>query len=216
MSDAEAKAPEATPAAPAAPAAPEGTSAPAAGEKKPMNPWIPVAAVAVLCPLLSFAILQFMVVPKIEHSLKAVTERMESFEAEQSDDVHVKPKAAAKPAEQKPKEEKKADSHGGGAVASGTTYEFKDIISNLAGSLQSRYIKVSFMIEGVEGMASQVEAQKPKMVDATLSVLANLTLKDLDQPGIKNIVRSDLLGAYEAIFHERIVTGLYFSEFVIQ
>lgn len=213
MSEAEAKAPEATPAAP--PATPEAAPAP---EKKPMNPWIPVAAVAVLCPFLSFAILQFMVVPKIEHSLQAVTERMESLQPEHAEEGHAKPKTAAKPAEHKPKEEKKAEGHGGGehGGAAGNTYEFKDIISNLAGSLQSRYIKVSFMIEGTDDMAAQVETQKPKMVDATLSVLANLTLKDLDQPGIKNIVRSDLLGAYEAIFHERIVTGLYFSEFVIQ
>lgn len=215
MSETEAKAPEATPAA-SATATPE--AAPAA--KKPMSPWIPVAVVTLVCPLFSFAILQFVVVPKIEHSLDAVTERMQSFQTEGMEEAKPKEKAAAKPAEHKAKEEKKGEKKeekkGEGGISGGNTYEFKDIISNLAGSLQSRYIKVSFMIEGADGMAEQVESHRPKMVDATLSVLANLTLKDLDQPGIKNIVRSDLLGAYEAIFHERIVTGLYFSEFVIQ
>ncbi len=212
-------------------APPTDAKAPApAGEVKAdakvANPWIPVAVVALLCPLLSFAVIQFLILPKMEKTLEEVATRIEVAQAGSGEEsAHGAPHKAEKPAHAKEaKKEEKGGGHGekkkegeGGGGSSGTSHEFKGIIANISGALQSRYIKVSFTVSGDDpALAEEVVANQAKMVDATLGILSALTLNDLEQPGIKNIVRSDLLGAYEAILHTRLVKELYFSEFVIQ
>lgn len=78
-------------------------------------------------------------------------------------------------------------------------------------------MKVSFIVEGSRPDFSVLaEANRVKMIDATLGVLSSLTSADLQNPGIKNTVRSKLIAAYDTVLKERVVTGLYFSEFVVQ
>ena len=97
------------------------------------------------------------------------------------------------------------------------TYEVKDIVANLSGSLRSRYIKVSFTLESRQkDFTALMESNRAKIIDATLAVLSDLTLQDLEEPGIKNIVRNDLLNAFGLALKSNAVEQLYFSEFVVQ
>lgn len=182
------------------------------------NPWIPVAVIAVVCPLLSFALIQFLILPKMEKSLEDVAVKMEAIQASQAEsgnEAPVQPKA--KTAQKEAKKESKEGGHGEGGEGGSKGYEFKGIVANISGALQSRYIRVSFTVDGDNpDLSGLITANHAKLVDATLSILSSLTLNDLEQPGIKNVLRSDLLGAYEAILHERVIKELYFSEFVVQ
>ena len=198
--------------------------APAAGG----NPLIPAIAVLVLMPVLSFALTKFLFIPQIQGAIKETMNEAAGME------LQYEPKGAASghgDAKAESTEKKaKADAHGGGhggghgasdaaatPAAPTNSYEFQNIIANLSGSSMNRYVKVSFVVEGEsEGFAATIEANRVKLIVATISVLSSLSSVDLQNPGIKNQVRSRLIAAYDSVLRERIVEGLFFSEFVVQ
>jgi flagellar FliL protein len=180
-----------------APAAPAGAG----------SSWLPVAVVLVLVPAISFALAEFVLFPRFESRLEA---RLAGAGA--ATGGAAAPAHATAPA---------AGAHGAknGAPKGEPTFasEFNNIVSNLAGSMKSRYIKVSFTAYSAEPEFEKiVAANRAKMLDATLGVLATLTLADLEDPTVKNKVRGQLVQAFETLLHERIVEEIYFSEFVIQ
>lgn len=194
------------------------------------NPLIPAIAVLVLMPVLSFVLTKFLFIPQIQGAV--TTALMEAtggdveFEAgggdghggsNGKDDGHGGGQGA---------DDGHGDGHGGddghgGTAAdagpSGNTYQFDGIIANLSGSSMNRYVKVSFIIEGNgNDFAGIIDSNRVKLIDATITVLSSLTSLDLQNPGIKNHVRSKLIAAYDSVLKSRMVEGLYFSEFVVQ
>ncbi|MGF1483018.1 MAG: flagellar basal body-associated protein FliL [Opitutales bacterium] len=158
------------------------------------SPIIPLAVVSILMPLLTFALFEFVLMPRAADKLGL------SAEGKGHGDSH-------------------AEGHGDEEDYHGPvhTAEFNGIVSNIRGTVGSRYIKVSFTIEGRDEKFSEiVEKNHPRIQDATISILQELTLTELDQPGIKNVVRSDLLNEYASVLKGRVIEKLYFTEFVIQ
>jgi flagellar FliL protein len=103
------------------------------------------------------------------------------------------------------------------AAGEGSTYEVKDVVANLSGAMRSRYIKVSFTLEGkAKGFPEVMKTNEAKIRDATLAVLSDLTIQDLEEPGVKNVVRGNILQALNQALHGSVVDQLYFSEFVVQ
>lgn len=154
------------------------------------SPWIPVLVMILLIPVLSFVMTNFLVVPKMKHLIEESVKELS-------------------------KEETKEEA----AAAEGPvqTYEFEDIVANLAGALRSRYVKVSFTVEGtIPNFVEYIEKNKAKIIDTTLGILSSLNIMDLEQPGFRNIVRNDLLSAFENALKGNFIQQLYFSEFVIQ
>ncbi len=187
-------------------------AAPAGGAAKGGNPGIPVLAILILLPVLSFMMTDFVLIPKIKGAVAKQTGASE----------HASADADAKDSQAK-SDKKKSGSYGDdkggdyGGYGSANSYEFDSIITNLAGSLKSRYVKVSFTVEGEHpGFVDTIESNKAKLIDTTLGLLSSLSLSDLENPGIKNQLRSDLIAAYENALQERVITQLYFSEFVVQ
>lgn len=161
------------------------------------NPWVPVIAVIVMLPVLSFAMTQFVLIPKIKAAVGA--------------------DAAAAPAEEHAKGENGDGRAEGEGAAAMIQYPFDDIVANLSGSMQSRYVKVSFTAEGNDPeFEALMEKNKVKIVDITLGVLNSLSMKDLEQPGIKNIVRNDLLSAFHTLMKKKVIHQIYFTAFVVQ
>jgi hypothetical protein len=76
------------------------------------NPWIPVAVVAIVCPLLSFLLIQFLILPKMENSLEAVAVRMEAIQSSQQEEGHAVAPKKEKPAAKEHKKESKGEGHG--------------------------------------------------------------------------------------------------------
>ena len=166
------------------------------GGKKGKSPLVPIILVVVLVPGLTFAITQFLVVPKIKH---IVADAVASANAEHKD-----PDQSEGHAKNDPGKELQS-------------YEFEDIVANLSGALHSRYVKVSFTVEGTDPQfVEQIELNKAKLIDTTLGTLSSLTIMDLEQPGVKNMLRNDLLKAFELALNKELIEQLYFSEFVVQ
>ncbi len=190
------------PATPPAAAEKEAAPAPKGGVLKT---WLPVALAVIAAPAASWAVAQFLLLPKLEARLAAV----------HSGEI---PAPAAKPA--KPaKKEKPAGGHGGKEAPAATdTYEFTNVVVNLSGTMGTRYLKTSFVITGVEPdtIKDAFEENKAKLTDVTLGVLSSVSLADLEEPGAKNILREKLVAAYNQALGSRVAEQIYFSDFVVQ
>ena len=191
------------------------------------NMLIPAIAVLVLMPILSFGLTKFVFIPQIQAAVTASVlgaggeggtsgEGQHATVAETSGSHGAEAPAEAHGAEGEHGEA--AGAHGGESTGvSGNSYQFEGIIANLSGSSMNRYVRVSFSIEGSSNdFATIIDANRVKLIDATITVLSSLTSLDLQNPGVKNHVRSKLMAAYDAVLKKRMVEGLYFSEFVVQ
>jgi flagellar FliL protein len=183
-----------TPAVPVpAPAAPRGGAA----------QWIPVIAAVVLAPVLSWAVAEFVLLPRMQKKLASV-------KAGDVAEEHAAPAAEAR-AEGGAKGDK------GKEGAGPATYEFQNLVVNLAGTMGTRYLKTSFIVTGADANIKAVfETQKAKLTDITLNVLSSLSLADLEEPGAKNVLREKLVLAYNQALGRKVADQVYFSDFVVQ
>lgn len=198
------------------PEAPKEAKPEAAPENKesksssPVKDLLPIILVVVLLPILSFVMNQFVLVP----SMKSALEKALNSTVDVSKQEHAKT-GGGKEGEHGAKGEGKGEKGEGGPSKPSKT--FKNIIANLAGTMQSRYIKISFTLEGkspdFEAILTENES---KIIDTTLSILSTLTIVDLDNPAIRSQLRNDLLVAYANALEKDIISNMYFSEFVVQ
>ena len=204
----------ATPPAPAAAAAaaPEKGARPPAPEKEKggapaaapaksgfsLKAWIPAIIALSAAPAASWAVTQFVMLPAIKKQLAAPLT------------------ASAAPAPAPEAAPAAAD----GKTAAGAnppTYEFDNIVVNLAGTMGTRYLKTTFIVTGVDASLKSVfEENKARLTDVTLNVLSSLTLADLEEPGSKNVLREKLVTTYNQALGRKIADQVYFSDFVVQ
>jgi flagellar FliL protein len=188
-------APFAAPAPGAAPlgSAPATVPAVAAGGGG-LGPWLPAIAAIVLAPVLTWAVGQFVLIPQLQKKLAG-------------------PPAAEVAAEG-------ASSHpadGKGAKEGGPTYEFQNVVVNLAGTMGTRYLKTTFLVTGADANIKSIfDGNKAKLTDVTLNVLSSLSLADLEEPGAKNVLREKLVTAYNQTLGRKVAEQVYFSDFVVQ
>lgn len=182
-------------AAPPAPAAPEGAAAAQPATKGGFKAWLPAIASIVLAPAVTWATAEFVLVPRLEKKLNLPPPSAASgFDAQE----------LAK--DGKPKE--------------ATTYEFTNVVVNLAGTMGTRYLKTSFHVVGSEKAEEDIkkvfDENRNKLYDTTLNVLSALTLADLEEAGAKNVIREKLVSAYNQVLGRKVAEQVYFSDFVVQ
>ncbi|MES1168494.1 MAG: flagellar basal body-associated FliL family protein [Oleiharenicola lentus] len=201
--------------APAAPAgdkaaAPAEAAAPAKKGGGLVKTWLPVLVAIIVAPGASFAVAQFVLLPKLQAQLAAA--------ADPAAEAHG-PAEKKKPAEggEKKKEKGKGGKEGEGA-GSGDTYEFANVVVNLSGTMGTRYLKTSFVVTGAkpDTIKEAFEENKARLTDVTLGVLSSLSLSDLEEPGAKNVLREKLVTAYNQALNGRVAEQVYFSDFVVQ
>ena len=190
-------------------AAPEKAAADTAA-KGGIGKWIPAIAALVLAPAVSWAVVQFVMLPKLQKQVAAT-----------------QPAAggdAGAPAAEEPAAAESSGSSkesGGGKESKdskgGNTYDFQNVVVNRAGTMGTRYLKTSFTVTGLNGnFKTTIETNKARLTDVTLNVLSSLTLADLEEPGSKNVLRDKLVAAYNQVLGGRVVDQVYFADFLIQ
>jgi flagellar FliL protein len=194
----------------AVPEKPSAAEKPAAAEKAPsaekahappfsIKAWIPALAVIVLAPAASWAVTQFVLLPRIEKKLTVVA----PTEGAPAADVPAAPEAEKKDAK--------------GAPIAPPTYPFDNVVVNLAGTMGTRYLKTTFIVSGSDpGLKAAFDEHKAQLTDVTLNVLSSLTLSDLEEPGAKNVLREKLVNAYNQAIGRKIAEQVWFSDFVVQ
>ena len=189
--------------APAAAATPAPAPATPAG-KSLLGKLLPVVLVVVLAPVVSWLVMQFVMLPQLEKKLGAGGA----------------PAATQEPSAPAPAPAKSA--HGGkkgeaAAPAAPNAYEFSNVIVNLAGTMGTRYLKTTFLVTGSDQKLNDTfTGNKAKLVDITLNVLSSLTLGELEEAGAKNIIREKLVNAYNQALGRKVAEQIYFSDFVVQ
>jgi flagellar FliL protein len=116
-----------------------------------------------------------------------------------------------------PPAETPAEPKSGEPGAATNTFEFSNIVVNLAGTMGTRYLKTTFLVTGADNnLKSVFEANKAKLTDVTLNVLSSLSMTDLEEAGAKNLIREKLVAAYNQALSKRVADQVYFSDFVVQ
>jgi flagellar FliL protein len=171
----------------------ETPSAVGSAPKAP-NVWLPVIVVIVLMPAISFAVTQFVLIPRIQSSLGA----------QQTNAVSADGKGGAKADPSKP--------------ANPTfSYQFDDIVVNLSGAMGTKYLKTSFaLFSSNPDLQKIITDNKSHLLDVALNVLSSKSMADLEAPGSKNLVRNDLITNFNQALNSEVVEQIYFSEFVVQ
>jgi len=161
-------------------------SAPAA--KKSGNGWVPLIANIVLMPAIAYALTTFVLIPKIQGG------KVEDPSAAQSGETgKTTPKT-------------KISVPLGGKV-----------LVNVAGTAGTRYLVATITLVGKKPeLKEKVESADAELRDAAASILGIKTISDLEKPGMRNIIRSELIAAFNDILGKESVADIYLTEFAVQ
>ena len=204
---------------------PADGAAPAAA--KAPSPWIPVIAVLVLMPVISFAATQFLIMPRM---LSLVGEKKDHGEEAGAADSHgaKADSHGAKAESHGGKEAKPAGggAHGGKESKEGKgsestngkfSFDFENVVVNLSGSLGTKYLKTSFTLYSANAnLKKLMEENKKQLMDVAINVLSSRSMADLEAPGAKNVVRNDLMANFNEALHSDLIDQIFYTEFVVQ
>jgi flagellar FliL protein len=189
-------------------AAKEAPAAPATAPAPPpsgIKPFIPLIANLVLMPVLAYVMTAFVLVPRLAKNVGAPVEAHE----------------AAAPADN-PGDSAHAGEAGDGAVVSGGKIKYsaplsKKTLVNVSGTMGTRYLLAEFILVGNSPkLKEQVLKSDAELRDAAASALASKTIADLEKPGIRNLVRGELITIFNSILGKGVVSEIYLTEFAIQ
>ena len=188
----------------------------AAAPAKAPSPWVPIVAVCVLMPAISFATTQFLLLPKIRGAVLEQKAIVHAAKPEGKGEAKKGHGEAAKGGHGKEEHGKGEGAEGGGAGGA-FSYDFENVVVNLSGAMGTRYLKTSFTtLSDNPDLKKLIDENKKQLLDVALSVLSTRTMADLEQPGSKNVVRNDLMANFNQALKSDLVSQIYFSEFVVQ
>jgi len=176
--------------------------------KKSGNPLMPVIAVVVLVPALCYAVMDFVIIPKIKTSLgaPAAPAKADAHGAKKKSDPHAK----------------KSGGHGGGghgavdAPAEGVA-PFGSIIVNLAGSNNSRLLKATFSVKSEDpNIADIIKENLPSLRDAANTIMSSQTNNSQDIASGRELIRKSLISQFNRLLGGEVIDQVYFDEFVVQ
>lgn len=171
---------------------------PKGGAKSDKTPIMALVASLVLAPALTFAVAQFVLLPRLKAELAGGAEPTEA----EADAEHPVAPPTGKD---------------GSPVGDTRSYPFENMVVNLSGTMGTRYLKCSFVVTGRDpGLYAAFEARRVQLIDVTLSVLSSLSLVELEEAGAKNLLRERLVNAYNQSLGKPLAEQVYFADFVIQ
>jgi flagellar FliL protein len=176
--------------------------------KKSGNPLMPVIAVVVLVPALCYAVMDFVIIPKIKTSLgaPAAPAKADAHGAKKKSDSHAA----------------KSGGHGGGghgavdAPAEGVA-PFGSIIVNLAGSNNSRLLKATFSVKSEDpNIAAIIKEHLPALRDAANTIMSSQEINSQDIKSGRELIRKSLISQFNRLLGGEVIDQVYFDEFVVQ
>lgn len=200
----------------------EGAPAAKAGG---MQAWLPLIIAITVLPVVSYAVTSFVLLPKLQKGLGLAPAAAAAAPAAGGHgaapaDAHGAPKEAA---ESGGHGAAKAESGGHGAKAEGggsggrEQVPLTKLIVNVAGTSASRILLSSvILVSGAPGFRDRVKEYEPQLRDTACGILSTKTIQDLEKPGARNIIRSELLTAFNHVLGGASVQEIYFTDFAIQ
>src|SRR5438552_6832674 len=164
-------------------------STPASGGLKP---WLPFIANVVLMPVLAYVTMTF-VLPRLRPS----SERLAASEVEGSE------KSAG--ASEEGKE--------GNGKSKFTIPLSGKVLVNVAGTMGTRYLLANVtLVSSNTDLKNAVEKNDAQLRDVASSVLAGKTIADLEKPGARNLIRTELISAFNNVMWNGGGNEIYLTE----
>jgi flagellar FliL protein len=170
----------------AAPAAPAPARARFAAGR--FTAWLPLLLTVLLMPVLAYAMTTFVLLPRLQQGLSVAAAGNPEVDARKT--------------------------------ASGNRKEsvmMNKLLVNVAGTMGSRYLLVSLAMSGADpDFRNKVQEVEPQLRDMACGALATKTLADLEKPGARNLIRSELISGFNSILGGTVVQEIFLTEFAIQ
>lgn len=155
-----------------------------------LKAWLPLIVTIVLMPALAYGMTLFVLLPKLQKGMGIAAPAATTGEGEHG--------------EKSP----------GGATE---TVNMTKLLVNVAGTMGARYLMVSVSVVGTgPGFKEKMESQDARLRDMACGALATKTLADLEKPGARNLIRSELISGFNNILGDSLVKQMYLTEFAIQ
>lgn len=169
---------------------PEGEAAPTPAAGGGAKTWLPLILSLVLMPALAFGMTKFVIVPQLQSSLG------------------IKPPADGGLGDKAKKS----------AEGKKINVPFNKLLVNIAGTMGQRYLLVSLSLAstGGEDFKTKLTDNDAPLRDMAMGILSTKTLADLEKPGARNLIRTELINGFNNILGDNSVTDLYITEFGIQ
>lgn len=179
-----------------APAQAEAAAAPAAAAPSAMATWLPLIITVLLMPVLAFVTTRFVLLPQMK---KAMEHSAGGGAADSGADG------------------KKDGDSAGGETKTKVLVPLSKILVNVAGTMGTRYLMTSVTLVGAdESFRSKVEENKDQLMDLATGTLCTKTISDLEKPGSRNVIRSELLTVFNNALGGPVIKEIYITELAIQ
>lgn len=166
-------------------------AAPAPAPKGGGKSWLPLVLNIILMPAIAYGLTVFVLIPKIQGGKSA------GADEHAADAAHGPGKSGAK--------------------AKITVPLGGKVLVNVAGTAGTRYLVATMTLVGKSAdLKMKVDENDPQLRDAAMSILGGKTISDLEKPGMRNIIRAELIAAFNDIVGKEAVSDIYFTEFAIQ
>lgn len=182
--------PQAAAAEEAAPAAPKKGGG--------LKPWLPLIVAVVTMPALAFATTRFVLLPRLQKSLDSAGQRSSDASAGSASSST-------------------DDSGKTGTPKLKVTVPITKLLVNVAGTMGTRYLMTSLTLVGnTADFKSKIDDNKDQLMDLATTTLSSKTISDLEKPGARNEIRSELLTVLNNALGGSVIQEIYITELAIQ
>jgi flagellar FliL protein len=164
-----------------------------------LKSWLPLIVTIITMPLLAFATTRFVLLPRMVRALGA--------------------SSSAAPAESAsaPASSTSASPDGGKTATTKVTVPMNKLLVNVAGTMGTRYLMTSVTLVGnTADFKDKIENNKDQLMDLATGALSSKTIADLEKPGARNVIRSELLTVLNNALGGPVIQEIYITELAIQ
>ena len=91
------------------------------------------------------------------------------------------------------------------------------LLVNVAGTRATRYLMTSMTLVGHSAdFQAKVESNTALLKHVTGTHLSTKTITDLEKPGARNLIQSELISLFNEELGKGMVQAIYFTEFAVQ
>ncbi|MFA5190045.1 MAG: flagellar basal body-associated FliL family protein [Verrucomicrobiia bacterium] len=161
--------------------------------------WLPLVISFIAMPLLAYATTSYLLLPKLQKELGPATG------------------AATGTATGAARTKTAAGSKEKGGAFNKTTVQLGRILVNVAGSVGTRYLTSSISVVGThKEFKERIERSRDQLLDVASSTLGSKTIADLEKPGARNLIRTELITVFNNALGEGVIEEIYITEMAIQ
>jgi flagellar FliL protein len=168
--------------------------------------FLPLIIAAVAMPALAFVTTNYILLPKVRAAMGQGTVSGSNESA-----------SVSAPDARPDAKETSKDGAKGAASKVKVTIPMDKVLVNVAGTMGTRYLMTSLtLVSANADFKSKFDDNKDHLQELAANVLSTKTIADLDKPGSRNVIRSELMTDFNNALGAPLVTDIYIKEMAIQ